>query len=152
MKRILALALAALMSAASARAGTPKIEAAIAKDQDSRPTDAFAPDVPELYAFFRSTGTKAGDTLRAVWIADDVGTAAPKDTKINESTLTADKDNFFGAFSVSKPEKGWPLGKYRVDFYAGDQVATSINFTIKAGASEKDSDDDDDDDDEKADD
>ncbi len=55
--------------------------------------------------------------------------------------------------SSGAPElKPATLGKYRVDFYAGDQVATSINFTIKAGASEKDSDDDDDDDDEKADD
>jgi len=96
-------------------------------------------DVPKLYAFFRTHGSEKGDKLRGVWIAEDVGDAAPKQTKIDEATLTADQDDFYGAFSLTKPTKGWPVGKYRVDIYAGDEVAISVKFTIKNGKTEKES-------------
>ena len=107
-------------------------------------TDTFSANVPKVYAFFHSTGTKKGDTLRGVFIADDVGSAAPADYKIDEASLTADKDDFSGAFSISKPDKGFPVGKYHVDIYVGDQLATSVKFTIKG---EKDAATDEDDDD-----
>jgi hypothetical protein len=97
--------------------------------------------VAKLYAFFRSTGTHKGDSLRGVWIAVDVGDAAPANTKIDESTLTADQDDFYGAFSLTKPTKGWPAGKYQVDIYDGDELATSVKFTIKAGKAHEDEDD-----------
>jgi hypothetical protein len=131
LKLILLVAAAAVV--AQAHAGKFKVEAAIAVDQDTKPTTTFAANVPELYAFFRSTGTHEGDKLRGVWIAVDVGDAAPANTKIDESTLTADQDDFYGAFSLTKPTKGWPVGKYRVDIYNGDELATSVKFTIKAG-------------------
>jgi hypothetical protein len=129
----------AAVCAAEVYAGKPKVEAAIAVDQDTKPTTTFASNVPQLYAFFRTNGTKEGDTLRGVWIAEDVGDAAPKNTKIDEATLTADQDNFYGAFSLTKPTKGWPVGKYRVDIYAGDQLATTAKFAIKGGKSKDES-------------
>jgi hypothetical protein len=110
----------------------------IAVDQDTRPTTTFAADVPKLFAFFRTKGTESGDKLRGVWIAEDVGDAAPENTKIDESALTADQDDFYGAFSLSKPTKGWPVGKYRVEIYNGDELATTVRFTI--GAKKKESD------------
>jgi hypothetical protein len=113
------------------RADTPKVEAIMAKDKDSKPATTFAPDVPKLYAFFRSNGTKKGDKLRGVWIATDVGDAAPRNTKIDESSLAADEDNFYGAFSLSKPDKGWPPGDYRVEIYDGEQLATTVKFAIE---------------------
>jgi hypothetical protein len=137
MKRtVVSLALAAIFASHS-YGGDIKVEAAIAKDKDTRPDTTFPADVPKLYAFFRTHGSEKGDKLRGVWIAEDVGAAAPKQTKIDEATLTADQDDFYGAFSLSKPTKGWPVGKYRVDIYAGDEVATSVKFTIKSGKSEK---------------
>jgi hypothetical protein len=118
----------------SAHADTPKVEGAIAVDADTKPTDSFASTTPKLNAFFRSNGTAKGDTLRGVWIAEDVGSAAPANTKIDESTITADQDNFFGAFSLSKPTAGWPVGKYRVEIYLNDQLATTVKFTIQDDA------------------
>jgi hypothetical protein len=130
---------AVAVGAAEVYAGKLKVEAAIAVDKDTRPTTTFAADVPKLYTFFRTNGSKAGDSLRAVWIAEDVGEAAPKNTKIDESTLTADQDDFYGAFSLTKPTKGWPVGKYRVEIYVGDQLETTAKFTIKAGKSHENS-------------
>jgi hypothetical protein len=127
------------LCAAGVYAGKLKVEAAMAKDKDTKPAETFAADVPKLYAFFRTSGTKSGDTLRGVWIAEDVGSAAPKETKIDEATLTADEDDFYGAFSLTKPTKGWPSGKYRVEIYADDQLATTVKFTINASKSDEDS-------------
>lgn len=121
-------------------AGDAKVEAAIAVDQDTKPATSFAADVPKLYAFFKTKGTEKGEKLRGVWIAEDVGEAAPSNTKIDEATLTADQDDFYGAFSLSKPNKGWPVGKYRVEIYDGDELATTVQFTI--GAKKRDSEDD----------
>jgi hypothetical protein len=138
MKRLLAVVFAALICVLYAHAGTVKVEAKMAKDKDSKPTDSFSADVPKLYAFFETQGSTKGDKFRGVWIADDVGDAAPANTKIEEASLTADQDNFYGAFALSKPTKGWPEGKYHVDIYAGDDLATSVKFTIgKAGESKE---------------
>lgn len=137
---LLALVSLALFPHAIRAADEPAIQVAIAKDKDSKPAATFPADVPQLYAFFRSDGTKQGDKLRGVWIASDVGDAAPKDTKIDELTLTADKDNAFGAFSLSKPTKGWPVGKYRVEVYDNGELVTIAHFTIEAAGAKKDSD------------
>ena len=118
---------------AAAPAGTanPVVQSAIAKDSDTPPATTFASDVPKLYAFFKSTGTRKGDTFRAVWIAEDVGAAAPRETKIDEGTLAADKDNFEAAFSLSKPTNGWPVGKYRTEIHVGDKLASTSKFSIE---------------------
>lgn len=115
-----------------ASASKPKVESVIAIDKDTKPASTFASDVPELHAFFRSTGTKQGDELRGLWIAEDVGEAAPANTKIDEAKINADQADFFGAFSISKPTKGWPVGKYRVEIYAGNELATTVKFAIAA--------------------
>jgi hypothetical protein len=125
------------ISASVLHAQSIKVEAIIAEGPDSKPASTFAPDALKLYAFFRSQGTHTGDKLRGVWIADDVGNAAPKQTTIDQATLTADSDNFYGAFSLTKPTKGWPPGKYHVDIYLNDKVAVSPEFTITAAAKEK---------------
>ncbi|MDQ6913615.1 MAG: hypothetical protein M3128_12160 [Verrucomicrobiota bacterium] len=146
MKRVFALLALSFVFAAHLHAA-PKVEATTAKDKDSKPTDTFTADVPKVYVFFKTSGTKKSDTLRSVWIADDVGEAAPANTKIDEASVTGDKDDFVGAFSLSKPTKGWPVGKYHVDIYSDDQVVTTVKFTIKAGKGDAASDEDDDDDD-----
>jgi len=131
MKRLLILTVVTLLCVAHSQAGDMKVEVKMAKDKDSEPTDTFAPDVRKIYAFFTTEGSTKGDKLRCVWIAEDVGDAADENTTIDEASLTADKDNFVGAFSLSKPTKGWPEGSYRVDFYSGDNVVASVNFTIE---------------------
>ena len=137
MKKLIALLAVSIISVSLAQAAEVKIEAAIAVDKDTKPATTFGADVPKLYAFFRSKGTAKGDKLRGVWIAENVGDAAPENTKIDEATLTADEADFFGAFSITKPTKGWPPGKYRVEIYSGDDLATTAKFTINAAKSDK---------------
>jgi hypothetical protein len=144
MKRVLIFALL-LLTSISVNAADKLLHGGVAKDQDSKPTTSFSADVPKIYAFWVGDALKAGDKLRSVWIADDVGDAAPKGTKIDEATVTAEKDNDHGAFSLSKPNNGWPVGKYHVDIYVGDKLAETYKFTIgKSDAADGDDTDEDD--------
>jgi hypothetical protein len=111
-------------------AGTPKIEVTLAKDEDSKPAKVFPADIPKVYAFFKTKGTQKGDKVRGVWIAEDVGNAAPKETKIDEATMTADGDTSDGNFSLTKPTKGWPVGKYRIEIYVGGRFVETVKFQI----------------------
>lgn len=138
MKRAFALSIATIICVSLAHAGDAKVEAVMAVDKDTKPATTFAADVPKLYAFFKTKGTEKGDKLRGVWIAEDVGDAAPANTKIDETTLTADQEDFYGAFALSRPNKGWPVGKYKIDIYNGDELATTVKFTIGAAKSKKD--------------
>ncbi len=131
MKRILTL-IVSLFILASAHAGDVKVESVIAVDGETKPATSFASDTPKLFAFFRSKGTEKGDKLRAVWIAEDVGDAAPANTKIDETPIVANEDDFSGAFSLNKPAKGWPVGKYKVEIYHDDELAVTVRFTITA--------------------
>jgi hypothetical protein len=67
----------------------------------------------------------------------DVGDVAPANTKALEKTLTLEEDTDDGDFAFSKPTKGWPVGKYRVEIYVNDDLAKTVKFTIEAAKSEK---------------
>jgi hypothetical protein len=133
--------IAAVISASVACAGDVKIQVAMSTGPDDDPTTTFAADTAEIFAFFKTKGLKDGDKLHSVWIAEDVGEAAPKETKIDEKTLDAEGDTDDGVFSLSKPTKGWPVGKYRLEIYVGDELAKTVKFTIKGGKSDDESDD-----------
>jgi hypothetical protein len=137
-----ALVIVAVISTSVARAGDVKIQVAMSTGPDDDPTTTFPADAAEIFAFFKTKGLKDGDKLHSVWIAEDVGDAAPKETKIDEKTLDAEGDTDDGVFSLSKPSKGWPVGKYRLEIYVGDELAKAVKFTIKGGKSVKESGDD----------
>jgi len=125
-----------LVGSSVVRADDSKVEAAMAVDKDTKPTDTFTADTPKLYAFFRSKGTSKGDKFRGVLVADDVGSAAPANTKVVEASQEADQDDYYGAFEFDKPTSGWPVGKYHVDIYVGDDLMTTVKFTIEAAAAQ----------------
>jgi len=101
------------------------------------PSTTFASNTPKLYAIFKTEGAKAGDKIRGVLIAEDVGDVAPANAKVLETILDMEGDTEAGDFSFSKPTNGWPVGKYRVEIYVNDKLATTAKFTIKAAAKKK---------------
>ncbi len=121
-----------ILASISPPGGKKLLKAAIAVDQDTPPTDSFTPDVKQLQAFYVGIALKAGDKISGVWIAEDVGDAAPKNTKIDESASVTIKDpTEGGAFSLSKPDNGWPIGKYRFEISVNGKLAQTVKFTIK---------------------
>lgn len=128
--------LAVLGTVASAAALEVSVDAVMMTEPNGRELTAYAADARRLYAIFKTKGAKSGDKIRGVWIADDVGTAASPGYKIEEKTITAEGDIANGEFSLSKPD-AWPLGKYHIDIYVNDELATTVKFEIKSGGKSK---------------
>jgi len=132
MKRTIALLIGTMICASVAGGGEVKVEAVTTTGPKDKPTTTFTTDTPKVVALFKTKGAQKGDKLRGAWIADDVRDAAPANTKIDETTVTLEGDSENGSFACSKPTKGWPAGKYHVDIYANDKLATTVKFTIEA--------------------
>jgi hypothetical protein len=122
---------------ATKRASNVSVDAIMAKGRNGKPTTNFPADFPKIYAMFKTKGIKDGDKVRGVLTAEDVGDVAPPNTKVLDKTLALDGDTDDGDFNFSKPTNGWPVGKYRVEIYVNDELATTTKFTIKAAKSKK---------------
>ena len=132
MKRTLAFLLGTMICLSIARGAEVTIVATTATGTDAPATTTFARDTPAVFALLQMEGVQKGDTLRAVWIADDVGDAAPAHTRIAEKAMTMEGVPNEGNFSCTKPAKNWPAGKYHVDIYANDKLITTAKFTVEA--------------------
>lgn len=132
MKRTLLIAVIAIaVSGLNGRADTKDqlLHATLVEELSGEPVTSFSTDAAKIYVLWKSDSIKEGEKVRSVWIAEDVGTAAPKNTKIDEATVTATSDKG-GTFSISKPDKGWPAGKYHLELYVGDKLAETLKFSI----------------------
>jgi hypothetical protein len=121
-----------IWAAAVAQAGDITVKAIVTSSPGEGPVTAFPPDTPKVFTTFKSKGAKKGDKIRAVWIAEDVGDAAAPNSKVLETTGDLDSDTDTGMFSVSQPKNGWPPGKYRLEIYANDKLAATVNYSIEA--------------------
>jgi hypothetical protein len=139
MNRIVGLLIASLIAVSVARAADVNIEVYMTSTPGGEEETSFAPDTPNLFAMFKTKGIKDGDNVRGVLIAEDVGDVAPANTKVLEKTLALDGDTNDGDFNFSKPTKGWPVGKYRVEVYVNDELATTAKFTIEPAESDEES-------------
>jgi hypothetical protein len=107
----------------------------LATDRDRQPTTQFSSHTPRINVFWKGEGIEVGDKIRAVWVAEDVGEANPKETKISEKMVMVNKRNEDGSFFLARPAvQNWPIGKYRVDFFINDKLAQVVKFTITQGA------------------
>jgi hypothetical protein len=96
-----------------------------------KPGTVFCPDTVLIAGVFKMEGAWIGTTVPIVWIAEDVGPAAPANYKILEKSLTLRFLNS-GMFSLSKPNKGFPVGSYRLEIYFGDKLARAVKFSVQA--------------------
>jgi hypothetical protein len=106
------------------------LAAALAKELTGETTTTFTADIPKIYVRWQGKTLKKGDEIRAVWIAEDVGDAALPNYKVAETSKTATEARSFGTFTLSKPHKSWPVGKYRLELYVGSELVETLRFTI----------------------
>ena len=107
------------------------LSAVLARESAGEPQASFPPDTAKLFLRWQGETLTPGDKVRCVWIAEDVGDAAPPNYQINETSTKADDVRAFGTFSLSRPNNGWPPGKYRVEIYVGEKLAETLRFTIE---------------------
>ena len=85
---------------------------------------------PKICARWHGQGLAVQATIRAEWIAENVGKAAPPDSVIDEATTTATAPDAHGIFTLVRPQKGWTPGDYRVDFYIDDVLVETVKLKI----------------------
>jgi len=107
------------------------LQAILVATPERKPAESFKTDQATIYLLWKGETLTKGEKVRAVWLAEDVGDAAPKDTKIDEYTVEAAGPKSEGTMSLSKPDAGWPVGKYRVELYVGDELKLKVPFTIQ---------------------
>lgn len=136
------IALFILMIAAAARAAEPTaaspapasgakmLHASVTTRKDGPPTKAFPSGTPKIYGLWKGNSLKAGDLVRVVWIAESFGYQR-KDAKITEAAATAYKPDDDGVFSLVRPDGGWPIGRYRLEFYVRTKLVETVRFLIE---------------------
>ena len=93
--------------------------------------DRFGSDTPEIHIVVSLQEIKAASRLRSSWICVD-GIEIPN-YEIDTAEAESQKDGEGTAhFSLSTPQKGWPLGNYKVDLHLDGSQVFSVPFTISA--------------------
>jgi hypothetical protein len=111
--------------------GVPKkISVDLAKQRLGVATTTFSSDTPQIYARWRGDRLRKGAKVRAVWIAENIGEDFPPDYKVDEATAITEGPVAHGAFTLSRPEDGWALGDYRVEFYVNDVLVDTVKLKI----------------------
>jgi hypothetical protein len=107
-----------------------KISVDVAKRRLGPATTTFSSDTPQIYARWRGDRLRKGAKVRAVWIAENIGEDFPPDYKVDEATTITEGPVAHGAFTLSRPEDGWALGNYRVEFYVDDFLVETVKLKI----------------------
>jgi hypothetical protein len=102
----------------------------IGKEAAGVAANQFSADTPKIYARWQGHDLPPQAKIRVVWIAENVGDAAPPNYAIDETTALASEPDSHGAFVLSRPEAGWAPGDYRVEFYVGDALTETVKLKI----------------------
>lgn len=94
-------------------------------------TNEFAPETPRIICRWQAEGIKAETVARGVWIAEDTNGAMEKETKLGESKLDVPVISSLTGVFILRGHGQWAVGKYRLDFYLGDELSKSVAFVIK---------------------
>ena len=120
-----------ILLAGTALAERPRFQVAVVTDTRESMDDkqVFPPDVAKVYIVYMLSDAPKGTRLKAVWYADHVEGMADN-SKFNQVEATAAGGSYIGAFSYTKPTKGWPTGDYRVELYIEDRLEKTLKFKV----------------------
>jgi hypothetical protein len=107
-----------------------KLSVTLSKARFGKTITTFSSDTPQIYARWQGHRLRQGAKVRAVWIAEDIGEDFPPDYKVDEASATAESPTGHGVFTVSRPDDGWALGDYRVEFYVDDVLVETVKLKI----------------------
>jgi len=136
--RIIFLLALTIATGAAEPAGSPAesagplkvLHAVVSAKKEGRGTKKFLSGTTKIYGLWKGDALKAGDIVRAIWIAESFG-YPQKDVNIAEGETTAYKPDDDGIFSLIRPPGGWPIGRYRLEFYVHDRLAETVRFAIE---------------------
>ncbi len=95
--------------------------------------ETFGAETAIVHAVVLVEGVRAKCTLKGAWICID-GISTP-DYEIDHAEVEVQgsrRGRATGHFSLSRPDKGWPPGRYRINVYLDDSLAGVKEFRILA--------------------
>ena len=107
-----------------------RVSVTFAKDQFGKATTVFSSDTSKICVRWQGQRLRKGEKVKAVWIAENIGEDFPPDYKIDEATATVESPNTHGVFTLARPEVGWAIGEYRVEFYVDDVFVDAAKLKI----------------------
>lgn len=105
----------------------------LSASEDAEETEAsFGVDTAKLYLTADITDdVSSGSKITVAWIAVDSGGAAPPNFRIDEVSFDVGAiENHLDA-SLSKPNNGFPAGKYQVEIAVDGKVEETVDFTME---------------------
>ena len=107
------------------------VTAVLAKDNKGKKTaTTFTSADPQVFLVWKDPTAMKGDTIKVVWIAEDVK-GFKKNTKLSEGSKTLPGDGGFSSdFFLNAEKGGLPAGKYRAELYDGSKRVENLSFTI----------------------
>jgi hypothetical protein len=111
-------------------AAPKQLSLSLAKELFGTPMTTFSSNTPEIYARWQGQRLRNGANVKAVCIAENIGEDFPQDYKVDEASAVAESPTAHGAFTLARPEDGWALGDYRVEFYVDDVLEDAVKLKI----------------------
>jgi hypothetical protein len=111
-------------------AAPKRLAVSLAKDRFGKATTTFSSNTPEIYARWQGQRLRQGASVKAVWIAENLGEDFPPDYKVDEASAVAATPTTRGAFTLVRPEDGWTPGDYRVEFYVDNILVDAVKMKI----------------------
>ena len=111
-------------------AAPKQLAVSLAKERFGKPITTFSSSTPEIYARWQGERLRQGATVKATWIAENIGEDFPQDYKVDEASIVAESPIAHGAFTLARPEDGWALGDYRVEFYVDNVLVEAVKMKI----------------------
>jgi hypothetical protein len=111
-------------------ANPKQLAVSLAKDRFGKPTTTFSSNTPKIYARWQGQRLRQGASVKAVWIAENIGEDFPQDYKVDEASVVAETPTARGAFTLARPEDGWAPGDYRVEFYVDNVLVDAVKMKI----------------------
>ncbi|HRO90685.1 MAG TPA: trypsin-like peptidase domain-containing protein [Promineifilum sp.] len=117
-----------LLTACEFSASTANVKSAtLARDANgTQPTTTFEPS-DTFYLIVDLANAPDDTTVKAIWYAADVGSAAAPNTLIDQASLTSGSSVL--TFNLS-PESAWVPGTYKVELYLNDELNQTLNFSV----------------------
>jgi len=107
-----------------------RLSVSFANDQFGKATTTFASGTPQIYVRWQGKRLRKGGKVKAVWIAENIGEDFPQGYKVDEASASVESQNAHGAFTLARPEDGWAVGDYRVEFYVDDVLVDAVKLKI----------------------
>ena len=122
--------LASLLMTTVVWAGEPRYEKPVLSDsKGGAAKNKFSKDTPQLFLESGVVDVPNGAKLGSAWIAEKPQ-VAPPNYRIDSKEMKKGPMENRVWFSLSRPNKGWPVGDYRVDLFINDKAAGSVKFSV----------------------